>query len=132
MAKQFEGFSDDHRAFIAAQALFFVASTAPEELMKEGLDALYGRADVAGSQDAMMRLGLDLMFRQANPSAAVAQFRGLLARNPTHYGATYQLASALDRAGQPDQARPVWVKVLGMATQIKDEATIQTAKARLR
>ena len=84
------------------------------------------------SQDAMMAAGLDLVFKQANFPAAAAQFRSVLERNPTHYGATYQLAAVLDRMGQPAQARPLWVKVLGMATTYKDDKTIQIARDRLR
>ena len=89
------------------------------------------QAPDTASQEATMALGLDLMRRQNNPSAAAEQFRKVLQRNPTHYGATYQLAMALDKAGQPAQARPLWQKVLGMATAIKDDATAQTARQRL-
>ena len=81
---------------------------------------------------AMMVLGLDLLYRQNNPTAAVAQFRAVLQRNATHYGATYQLATALDKSGRPAEARPLWVKVLGMATSYKDEKTAAAARARLR
>jgi Flp pilus assembly protein TadD len=84
------------------------------------------------SQDAMMAAGLDFVFKKADFPAAAAQFRGVLERNPTHYGATYQLAAVLDRMGQSAQARPLWVKVLGMATTYKDDKTIQAARDRLR
>lgn len=43
MAKQFQGFDDGHRAFIAEQAIFFVASSAPEariNLSPKGMDSL--------------------------------------------------------------------------------------------
>lgn len=43
MAKQFNGFDDDHKAFIAEQAIYFVASTAPEariNLSPKGMDSL--------------------------------------------------------------------------------------------
>lgn len=83
------------------------------------------------SQEAMMVLGLDLLHRQNNPTAAVDQFRKVLQKNPTHYGATYQLATALDLAGKPAEAKPVWTKMLGMATAIKDTTTAQTARKRL-
>lgn len=88
------------------------------------------RPDTA-SQDAMMVLGLDLLYRQNNPAAAAEQFRKLIAKNPTHYGATYQLATALDKSGQTAQARPLWQKVLGMATGYRDSATAKTARERL-
>ncbi|MEX2177252.1 MAG: tetratricopeptide repeat protein, partial [Gemmatimonadaceae bacterium] len=67
------------------------------------------------SQSALMTLGTDLLYRQENPTAAAEQFRRVLQRNATHYGATYQLAEALERSGQRAQARPLWQKVLGMA-----------------
>ena len=84
------------------------------------------------SQGAMMALGIDLARRQNNPAAAAEQFRKVLQRNPTHYGATYQLAMALDKSGQAAQARLLWEKVLGMATTYKDEPTAQAARQRLR
>jgi Tfp pilus assembly protein PilF len=84
------------------------------------------------SPDAMMQLGLDYLYRQSDANAAAQQFRNVIAKIPTHYGATYQLAKALDLLGQRDQATPYWRKVLGMATQYKDESTIQQARDRLK
>lgn len=83
------------------------------------------------SQDGMMVAGVDLLHRRNNPVAAAEQFRKVLERNPTHYGATYQLAVALDKAGQTAQAIPYWQKVVGMATTYKDEPTLATARQRL-
>lgn len=43
MAKQFDGFTEDHRAFVAEQHIFFVATSAPEarhNLSPKGMDAL--------------------------------------------------------------------------------------------
>jgi Tfp pilus assembly protein PilF len=117
------------------------ARTAWEAALKNALaindttSARTARARLAApdtaSQEAMMVLGLDLLRRQNNPTAAVEQFRKVLQRNPTHYGATYQLAMALDQSGQAAQARPLWQKVLGMATLYKDEPTAQAARLRL-
>jgi len=84
------------------------------------------------SQSAMMALGLDLLYRQNQAAAAAEQFRKTLVRNPTHYGATYQLATALDRSGQSAQARRLWEKVLGMAEAYGDARTAATARDRLR
>lgn len=84
------------------------------------------------SATAMMALGLDLLYRQNNAVAADAQFRRILQRNPTHYGATYQLATALDREGKRAEARRLWEKVLGMAESYKDQATAETARNRLK
>src|SRR5262245_51773465 len=61
-------------------------------------------------QDALMKAGLDALGRN-DAEAAARHFRGVLQLNPNHYGATYQLATALDRAGQPAAARPYWEKM---------------------
>ena len=78
--------------------------------MKAGLDALYGRKDAA---------------------AAVAEFQKVLGMNPNHYGATFQLAKALDQAGKPAEARPFWEKALKMAEGYKDAQTLASVKERL-
>ena len=83
------------------------------------------------SQDALMKTGLDALYTRNDPNAAAAQFRQVLALNPAHYGAIYQLATALDRAGRPQEARPYWEKILPMAEAVKDDATAATARARL-
>lgn len=84
------------------------------------------------SQEGLMVRGLDLMYTLNNPAAAAEQFQAVLNRNKGHYGATYQLAVALDRAGRPAEAKAVWQRVLPMAIQFKDQRTIDTARARLR
>lgn len=58
-------------------------------------------------------------------------FREVLARNPTRYGATLQLAKALDRSGRPDEALEAWKKILAMAEAVSDADTIGTARARI-
>jgi tetratricopeptide (TPR) repeat protein len=78
-----------------------------------------------------MRLGLDALYTQHDPPGAVIQLRKVLAHNPEHYGATFQLATALDRAGRPAEARPLWIKVLKMAEAIKDTSSVTTARTRL-
>ena len=84
------------------------------------------------SQAAMMSQGLNLMNAQNQPDSAAAVFRAVLKRNPTHYGATYQLAQALDKAGKRADAHEVWIKVLGMAEAIKDQPSIDAARTRLK
>jgi tetratricopeptide repeat protein len=58
----------------------------------------------ATAVQAAMRAGLDALYQRNDPAAAVARFREVLARNPTHYGATLQLAKALDRSGCPERS----------------------------
>jgi cytochrome c-type biogenesis protein CcmH/NrfG len=86
------------------------------------------QAPDTASQESMMVLGVDLLRRQNNPTAAADQFRGVLKKNPTHYGATYQLAMSLEKQGKSAEAKPLWQKVLGMATTYKDTSTMNTAR----
>jgi Tfp pilus assembly protein PilF len=81
--------------------------------------------------DAQMARGLDSLYVKNDPDAAVTAFRKVLAKNPEHYGANFQLAVALDRSGKPAEARPLWEKSLAMAEAIKDEKTADTARKRL-
>jgi tetratricopeptide (TPR) repeat protein len=78
-----------------------------------------------------MRAGLTALYDEKDTKAAIAHFERVLAHNPEHYGASYQLATALDRAGKAADARPRWEKVLRMAEAINDEATAKAARARL-
>ncbi|MEP7123687.1 MAG: tetratricopeptide repeat protein [Byssovorax sp.] len=78
-----------------------------------------------------MVLGLDALYTKHDPTTAAARFREVLAQNPQHYGATFQLAIALDQADKPAESRPVWAKMLGMAEAINDTATADRARARL-
>jgi cytochrome c-type biogenesis protein CcmH/NrfG len=83
------------------------------------------------SQAALMNQGLDLLYRKGDPAGAGDKFCQVLQRNPTHYGATFQLARALDQAGKSNEARPYWQKMVTMADAIKDRSTADTARARL-
>lgn len=79
----------------------------------------------------LMQAGLDDLYKQANPTEAATRFRQVLALNLDHYGATLQLAKALDRAGKPDEALPLWRKMLAMAEAAGDAETINTVRTRL-
>ena len=83
------------------------------------------------NEDALMKAGLDALYTRGDPNAAAAQFRKVLERNPNHYGANFQLAMALDRAGKPAEARPLWKQVLKMAESSNDKLRADTARARL-
>ena len=88
-------------------------------------------ADKGETADAQMTKGLDSLYVKNDPGAAVTAFRKVLAKNPEHYGANYQLAVALDRSGKAGEARPVWEKSLAMAEAIKDERTADAVRRRL-
>src|SRR5437762_1947654 len=85
----------------------------------------------ANDDEALMKAGLEARCRRHDPAEAIAQFRKVLEQNPTHYGATFQLATALDMAGKRAEARPLWEKVLQMAEASKDIETADKARARL-
>ena len=97
--------------------------------------AATARAHLAGEgsagDGATMQAGLAALYKRHDPAEAIVQFRKVLESNPTHYGATFQLASALDAAGKPAEARPLWEKVLQMAEASKDIETADKARARL-
>ena len=78
-----------------------------------------------------MKLGLDALYTKHDAAEAAARFREVLAQSPDHYGATFQLATALDQLNKPAEARPLWAKMLGMAAAIKDTATTDRARERL-
>lgn len=80
---------------------------------------------------AVMSQGLDALYQRDDPIEAVARFRAVLKLNPTHYGATLQLAKALDRAGKGDEALTFWREVLRMAEAARDAETTNAARARL-
>jgi tetratricopeptide (TPR) repeat protein len=96
---------------------------------KEAL-ALIEKSD-GQSESALMAAGLYALNNRRDPQAAVVEFRKVLERNPKHYGATFQLARALDQAGKPKEAHPLWEKVLAMAQNYNDKETAETARARL-
>jgi tetratricopeptide (TPR) repeat protein len=85
----------------------------------------------AADENAFMYAGLRAFYKQKNPAEASAFFRRVLAASPSHYGATYQLAAALDAAGKPEEAMPYWAKALAMAEKSNDQTTISKARARL-
>ncbi len=105
-----EGYDDQPTVATARQRLAQPGGSETESLMQAGLDALYAR-------------------RQ--PDEATAAFRKVLERNPTHYGATYQLARALDLGGHADEARRLWATVLEMADGYGDRTTAAAARERL-
>jgi Tfp pilus assembly protein PilF len=120
------------RPFLAAPVtvgMLLVALVAGAYWVKTGSDR--ARHPGEESQEASMKAGVDLLYTKNDPAGAAAKFRQVLALNPDHYGATYQLGTALDRTGAPEEARRYWEKLLPMAERAKDDATLATVRARL-
>jgi hypothetical protein len=82
-------------------------------------------------EDVTMKAGVDALYTRRDPEEAAAQFRKLLEWNPNHYGATFQLARALDQGGKRGEARPWWEKALKMAEASHDKVTAAAARGRL-
>ncbi len=78
-----------------------------------------------------MRLGLAALYEKNDAATAAKHFREVLAKNPQHYGATFQLATALDKAGKRDEAKPIWSKVAEMADANGDKESANAARKRL-
>jgi protein O-mannosyl-transferase len=102
------------------------ANTARARLAKPNV------ASAEYSQEEAMKKGLDLLYTRNDPNTAASQFRNILERNPNHYGATFQLAMLLERAGKFKEARPLWEKMFKMAEAANDKETLATVRARLR
>ncbi len=93
-------------------------------------------ADLAGLEktsdvDDTMKQGMQALYDRNDPGAAEELFRKVLAANPDHYGANYQIGVALDRLGKRPEARPYWEKSLKLAQRYADAPTLRTVQDRL-
>jgi tetratricopeptide (TPR) repeat protein len=112
-------------------AILLVALVGSAYSIKNRPDATSGDGVPAGSTQELMRIGMVLLYSGHDPDRAASHFRAVLALNSDHYGATYQLATALDRSGRVSEARPHWEKMRRMAEAFQDAPTAATARARL-
>jgi cytochrome c-type biogenesis protein CcmH/NrfG len=80
---------------------------------------------------ALMQAALSAFYERNDAHAAIEKFREVLEHQPSHYGATYQLAKALDQDGKPAEAAVWWTKVLDAAELIGDTTTARQARERL-
>ena len=96
--------------------------------------AAYDASAAADPMDpeALMLAGLVYAYRLRDSATAVARFRSVLALDPAHYGAHYQLAVALLAAGKRDEAHAAWSRFAPMAEAIGDQASLDAAPAELR
>ena len=72
-----------------------------------GLGLVGASSEAEETPEALMQAGLETLYTKGDAEAAAATFRKVLEQNPSHYGATFQLAMALDRAGKSAEARPL-------------------------
>jgi tetratricopeptide (TPR) repeat protein len=89
----------------------------------------------AATEDAQARFmehGVALLYQANDPAAAADAFQKVLQLNPTHYGATYQLAKALAQSGRATEAREYWQRVLRMSVAHRDSTSERIARTMLR
>jgi tetratricopeptide (TPR) repeat protein len=82
--------------------------------------------------EAAMHAGLLYHHYLGNPGAAVERYRQVLRLNPNHYGAHYQLATALLANGQKAEARAAWRAFVPLAEALGDKAALARAPAELK
>jgi protein O-mannosyl-transferase len=101
-------------------------------LDRGGADAAAGLARLeVGAAQSHMQAGLAALYERQDPTGAIAEFQQVLAVNPEHYGAHYQIAVALDRAQRPREARRHWETVLELARKYGEGEVVKQAQARL-
>ena len=91
----------------------------------------FERLMVAKDVPIIMQRGLDALYSRRDAAAAAQDFRRVLALDPAHYGANYQLAKTLDQLGRREAATAQWEAVLKMAQAINDQETAAAARKRL-
>jgi tetratricopeptide (TPR) repeat protein len=89
-----------------------------------------GNTGVVTSLADMMNQALDLIYRKGNYAEALKILSRMLEILPTHFGALWQRAEALERFGELDNAVEAWGVVIEEATA-KGYADLASAKARL-
>ncbi|MGH9441896.1 MAG: tetratricopeptide repeat protein [Thermoanaerobaculia bacterium] len=132
-AKPVEPRAGGKRVEVAAAAVLAVAAAAAIWVghARNTVSSASAGASPAGSVEASMQEGLSALRDRRDPEAAVRAFREVLRLDPEHYGATFQLARALDEAGRPEEARPLWVKMFSLAEAAKDADTLKLVRERL-
>jgi len=84
------------------------------------------------SADAAMRAALVYHYRLGDLATAVDRYRTVLAIDPHHYGAHYQVAVALLGSGRKDEALAAWRRFVPLADALGDRTSIDGAPPELR
>jgi tetratricopeptide (TPR) repeat protein len=84
------------------------------------------------SSDAAMRAALVYHYRLGDLATAVDRYRTVLAIDPNHYGAHYQVAVALLGTGRKDEALAAWRRFVPLADALGDRTSIDGAPPELR
>jgi Flp pilus assembly protein TadD len=103
-----------------------------------GLAGCVGATSDARSKAALQSVNVidesnlsDVMLTVGDPNEAVAYFRKSSAANPTRSDLKRGLAKSLMRAGQPDQAIPIWASIIALPDASNDDR-VNLADAQIR
>jgi len=115
----------------------WLAAIPPAELVGGSIALIHADPDAAAaalrtaSAEQIMATALDARFQRHDLGTAIGLLRRVLAADPGHYGAQFQLAAALDAAGEAGAALTAWRAFLPSAESAHDLASAQTARARI-
>lgn len=108
---------------------FYIIERSREDLCPQDTVHIGNTAGGTSLAD-MMNQALDLIYRKGNYAEALRILSRILEILPTHFGAMWQRAEALERFGEPDNAVEAWGVVIEEATA-KGYGDLASAKARL-
>ncbi|HZT75683.1 MAG TPA: hypothetical protein VFA27_03435 [Vicinamibacterales bacterium] len=120
----------DARPFWEIAARTSEAQRAPASFV-QALTRLGDGRPVLGPYDALapeMAEAIARLYAQHDPAAALALLDRVLTVNPSHYGATFQRARALEQLGDP-AAAAAWTRTAWLADDLHDTATALEARA---
>src|SRR5262249_1717033 len=120
-----------YRTTTALDPVYFDAWFAQGRLLEQAKEftaavAAYDRAANTDPTAAAPVMAAALLQHYAlhDPAGAVARYNAVLARDPNHYGAHFQLAQALAQAGRPVDAEAAWRAFVPLAERIGDRASL--------
>ncbi len=108
---------------------FQIIDRSREELCPENTEHI-GNTARSRALSEMMSEALDLIYKDADYDQAIAILNRMLGILPTHFGAMWQTAVAVERSGRTDKAIEAWRRVVDEAAA-KGYPGVDTARARL-
>jgi len=116
--------------FLLASVVVLILVLALSASMVFCLDRLVGPGGER-RQVNLMQEGMAALYDAKEPGRAACLFKQVLDWEPEHFGATYQFAVALERAGKRGESLMFWARVALPAEDIGDEKTLAKAMTRL-
>ena len=104
----------------------------PFTFFVSGPDPVQAAADRSSwTPEQLMEEGLNQLYHRNRPVEASSYFNEIISRDSSHLGGNFQLAKALEQAGQAQQAMEQWKVVLELALRYGDDVSAQTARQRI-